>query len=651
MSILKCSVCGGELEVTPDLTVGKCKYCDATILIPKELDRKGKLYNRAVFLRQNNEFDKAASIYEEILKEDNEDADAHWGLVLCEYGIEYVKDPKDGKRKPTCHRTQATSILSDPDYKAALQFADLEASRVIESEAKQIHEIQAKILQIATHEPPYDVFISYKESDELGNRTKDSVIAQDIYYELAEKRNYRVFFARKTLEKKLGSEYEPIIYAALSTAKVMVVIGTCPEHFTSVWVKNEWSRFLRMNDHSDKVLIPAYQDMSPYELPDELSVLQALDMSKIGYLQDLIDGIQRIIRIEQSVPIQGIGDIPQRKLENDQPALSVERLIQNGDTFLRLKDFNSAEEAYRTATKIYPEDYRGWWGLIRIFTRDFTRIEPLDDTRKLSMRQCVSSIHQLAPEHEMEEMDSSLQQFCFKLGETQVEDEMASVNKCEADAHQKIEVDRNRVAECENKIRQFERDYREKKTALSAKLSQAQTVQKQKKALKQSYMNASHAGKTRYKLIIALSIAAIIAAIVLKSAENEVLMYAAIVLAVLSVSFLVMNGAVRATAVMHAEEANESMMLYEAKVDKLSKEMASLESDHTQVANDLSKEIEQRKAEINNLECLISDCGQYMERSRVEISGLLGDIVYADIGGTPSNRYETLQQLRMHIFC
>ena len=82
MSILKCSVCGGELEVTPDLTVGKCKYCDATILIPKELDRKGKLYNRAVFLRQNNEFDKAASIYEEILKEDNEDADAHWGLVL-----------------------------------------------------------------------------------------------------------------------------------------------------------------------------------------------------------------------------------------------------------------------------------------------------------------------------------------------------------------------------------------------------------------------------------------------------------------------------------------------------------------------------------------------------------------------------------------
>ena len=106
MAVLKCTVCGGELEVNEDMSVGVCKFCDSTLIIPKGLDKKGNLYNRAVFLRQNNEFDKAVSAYEDILKEDNTDSDAHWGLVLSKYGVEYVHDPRTGEHVPTCHRTQ-----------------------------------------------------------------------------------------------------------------------------------------------------------------------------------------------------------------------------------------------------------------------------------------------------------------------------------------------------------------------------------------------------------------------------------------------------------------------------------------------------------------------------------------------------------------
>ena len=47
----------------------------------------------------------------------------------------------------------------------------------------------------------------------------DSVIAQDVYDALTEK-GYRVFFSRITLEDKLGTEYEPYIFAALNSAKV-----------------------------------------------------------------------------------------------------------------------------------------------------------------------------------------------------------------------------------------------------------------------------------------------------------------------------------------------------------------------------------------------------------------------------------------------
>lgn len=38
----------------------------------------------------------------------------------------------------------------------------------------------------------------------------------------------------------------------------MVVIGTKPEYFKAVWVKNEWSRYLALiKNGAKKVLIPA----------------------------------------------------------------------------------------------------------------------------------------------------------------------------------------------------------------------------------------------------------------------------------------------------------------------------------------------------------------------------------------------------------
>ena len=69
-----------------------------------------------------------------------------------------------------------------------------------------------------------------------------------------------MFFSRITLEDKLGQQYEPYIFAALNSAKVMLVIGSKREYFDAVWVKNEWSRFLAlMKKDRSKLLIPCYR--------------------------------------------------------------------------------------------------------------------------------------------------------------------------------------------------------------------------------------------------------------------------------------------------------------------------------------------------------------------------------------------------------
>ncbi len=300
MAIFKCKMCGGTLEISDNQSTAVCEYCGTQQTLPKLDDEKrANLYDRANHFRRNNEFDKAAAIYEQILNEDSNDAEAYWSLVLCRYGIEYVEDPATRKRVPTVNRAQFTSIFDDDNYKSALQYADGYQKEIYEKEAKAINEIQKGILAISQNEEPFDVFICYKETDNNGRRTHDSVLANDLYHQLKNE-GFKVFFSRITLEDKLGVAYEPYIFAALNSAKVMVVLGTKPEYFNAVWVKNEWSRYLSLVKASNgkKIIVPAYRDMDPYDLPEEFSHLQAQDMSKLGFMQDLIRGIKKIINTD-----------------------------------------------------------------------------------------------------------------------------------------------------------------------------------------------------------------------------------------------------------------------------------------------------------------------------------------------------------------
>ena len=296
MAIIKCKMCGGDLILNEGNTIATCEYCGSTQTVPSaDNEKKLTLFARANRLRIACEFDKAAGIYESIVADFPEEAESYWGLVLCRYGIEYVDDPGTGKKIPTCHRSSFDSIMEDSDFEQALENADLLARRVYREEAKQIEELRKGIIAVSNNEPPYDIFICYKETDETGSRTLDSVLAQDVYEALTDK-GYRVFFSRITLEDKLGVEYEPYIFAALNSAKIMLAFGTDYEYFNAVWVKNEWSRYLKlMAKDKEKHLIPCFKGIDAYDMPKEFARLQAQDLGKIGAVQDLLRGIAKLM--------------------------------------------------------------------------------------------------------------------------------------------------------------------------------------------------------------------------------------------------------------------------------------------------------------------------------------------------------------------
>ena len=339
MAIIKCKMCGGDLVIEPGSTVAECEYCGRRQTVPTaDNEKKLTLFARANRLRSGCEFDKAAGVYESIVADFPEEAEAYWGLVLCKYGIEYVDDPATGKKIPTCHRSSFDSILEDSDFDQACENADTVAQKVYREEAKEFERLRKGILEVSSTEKSYDIFICYKETDEKGERTLDSVLAQDLYTALTDK-GYRVFFSRVTLRDKLGQAYEPYIFAALNSAKVMLAVGTCYEYYNAVWVKNEWSRYLKlMAADKSKHLIPCYKDLDPEDMPREFKHLQGADLGKMGAIQDILFNMEKYIPLKKQTVVQ-------ERVVVEAPAANgkIASLLQRGFMALEDGDWNKAD--------------------------------------------------------------------------------------------------------------------------------------------------------------------------------------------------------------------------------------------------------------------------------------------------------------------
>ena len=360
MAIIKCKMCGGDLILEEGSNVAECEYCGSRQTVPSaDNEKKLNLFARANRLRANNEFDKASGVYESIVADFPEEAEAYWGLILCKYGIEYVDDPGTGNKIPTCHRSSFDSVMDDPNFELVMENADPIARRVYREEAKQLEELRKGIIEVSSKEEPYDIFICYKETDAKGDRTLDSVLAQDVYDMLTEN-GYRVFFSRVTLEDKLGQEYEPYIFAALNSAKIMLAFGTDYDYYNAVWVKNEWSRFLQLIAKGEKkTLIPCYKNIDAYDMPKEFAKLQAQDLGKVGANQDLLRGIKKILPKGEKKP--AAQQVLQQNVPSSGP--NVTALLKRGYMALEDQLWDKAKGFFDQVLNIDAENHDAYLGL------------------------------------------------------------------------------------------------------------------------------------------------------------------------------------------------------------------------------------------------------------------------------------------------
>ena len=88
-----------------------------------------------------------------------------------------------------------------------------------------------------------DVCICYEENDAAGRRTRDSIIAQEVYRKL-EGGKVATFYERISADGMTGNDLETGKLAAIHRAKVIIVLGTSVENFTAIEKSPEiWLHF------------------------------------------------------------------------------------------------------------------------------------------------------------------------------------------------------------------------------------------------------------------------------------------------------------------------------------------------------------------------------------------------------------------------
>lgn len=138
-----------------------------------------------------------------------------------------------------------------------------------------------------------DVCICYQETDAAGRRTKDSIVAQEVYRKLEENR-ITTFYERVSADALTGSDLETSKLAAIHKAKVVLVLGASAESFAAIAEK--YGAYFNA-----KPIIPFCVDVNPSVIPRTISKIQALSYSTIGWDQDLIKGVCNILGREQPI--------------------------------------------------------------------------------------------------------------------------------------------------------------------------------------------------------------------------------------------------------------------------------------------------------------------------------------------------------------
>lgn len=396
---IKCRNCGAEIDIETAVNgVVQCEYCRSKFTLPKEDITPAALK----FLHDGESslyicrFDDAYSFYKKAAELSPKEPEAYWGMAISQFKVQYVKDEVNDRLQPICHRISTDNIADNENYKKAISLATSEQRAEYQRQAEEINYIREEFYKLKQTGKDYDCFICVKVTDDTTKqRTADYKHADDIYFDLKGK-GYNPFFSERELGEVTGADYEARILYALYTSECMIVVCGKEEYLHTKWVKNEYTRFLRLvgdeQKESDSITIAFYGRPVEY-LPGKNGKIQGIDLRSLNASEKITKFVEdhtpeareRRKQAEQAKKESEATILKeiekqreaQRELEErlknirEAPAhvetktsATTRSLLVRANQFLTGGEFDSATDYFNKVLDIDPESAEAWMGLM-----------------------------------------------------------------------------------------------------------------------------------------------------------------------------------------------------------------------------------------------------------------------------------------------
>lgn len=160
----------------------------------------------------------------------------------------------------------------------------------------------------------YDVFISFKNNDDAGLRTEDSLIAEKLYFALKE-HNLNVFYSNVVINEVGAAAYKSAIEDALEKSRILISIATKKEYLDSKWVSYERESFhndILSGRKSRAVIVPYLRNITGLDVPRSLRNYQTFQID-VSPVEEVVKFVQTILNTD-------------KEIQNDAPILHKEEV-------------------------------------------------------------------------------------------------------------------------------------------------------------------------------------------------------------------------------------------------------------------------------------------------------------------------------------
>jgi len=348
---LVCDICGGSVNPDESGSVGTCANCGHSAVYPKADIKK---LNRITYLRNTFRFDEAAKLAEELLGKNPEDSAVYRAMLLCEYGIQYVR--VGNSRSPVCRKdvTKLGALRESTNCKHAVEYAPdaqkAELEKLIAA-AEDAVNVTAGILR---QDKEYDVFILCPE-----NVTAEDDLDDDkIYLRFTSNLGFSVFYAPETLKDADPAEKAAQTSYALAHSKIMLptfrTVNNCHDGYLT-YASEIFCE--EMKKSKDKLVFPIFDSsMVKFQQLPECLVWsdEVFDSSEDEFMREISDKIEAILKPEVNAIVPD--DIVTATAANK------ENLIKRAYMFLEDGEFETADSYFDKILDIDIEDSRAYIG-------------------------------------------------------------------------------------------------------------------------------------------------------------------------------------------------------------------------------------------------------------------------------------------------